>query len=178
VRSLDATVGCETIILSSLKSRRQLNSLGEVKLTVGITDQHLREVYSDPYIASIAADGRELRPVSHPLATYLSAWIDNRFVGAFLAIRFSEHEIEWHSLLFKSALKHSRQLGDAFLAWAFQQGVMRVTAHIYEYLKKAKNYGHKLGMKEEGFRRCAAVKDGKAVGVYMLGICRQEWRLT
>jgi len=178
VFKVDEMNRCETIILSSLKSRRQLNSLGEVKLTVGITDQHLHEVYSDSYIASIAADGRELRPVSHPLATYLSAWINNRFVGAFLAIRFSEHEIECHSLLLKSALKHSRQLGDAFLAWAFQQGVMRVTAHVYEYLKSAKNYCLKLGFKEEGFRRCAAVKDGEAVGVYMLGITRQEWRLT
>ena len=178
MRLLDASSGCETIILSSLKSRRQLNSLGEVKLTVGITDQHLREVYSDSYITGIAADGRALNPVSHPLATYLSAWIDNRFVGAFLAIRFTEHEIESHALLSKSALKQSRQLGDAFLTWAFQQGVMRVTAHVYEYLKSAKNYCLKLGFKEEGFRRCAAVKDGKAVGVYMLGITRQEWRLT
>lgn len=169
---------CETIILLSRPSYQQLNSLGEVKLTVGITDQHLREVYSDPYVTSIAADGRALKPVSHPLATYLSAWIDNRFVGAFLAIRYTEHEIESHALLTKGALKQSRELGDMFLSWAFQQGVMRVTAHVYEYLKSAKNYCLKLGFKEEGFRRCAAVKDGKAVGVYLLGITRQEWRLS
>lgn len=169
---------CGTIILPSLTSHRQLKSLGEVKLTVGITEDHLKQVYADPYIAGIAPDGRNLAPVIHPLATYLSAWIDNRFVGAFLAIRFTEHEIEWHSLLTKSAVKHSRQLGEMFLSWAFQQDVMRVTAHIYEYLKKAKNYGLRLGMKKEGFRRCAAVKDGKAVGVYMLGMTRQEWRLT
>jgi hypothetical protein len=169
---------CGTIILPSLTSRRQLKSLGEVKLTVGITEDHLKQVYEDPYIARIAPDGRSLVPVIHPLATYLSAWIDNRFVGAFLAIRYTEHEIESHALLTKSAMKHSRQLGEMFLTWSFQQGVMRVTAHIYEYLKTAKNYCLKLGFKQEGFRRCAAVKDGRSVGVYLLGIVRQEWRLT
>jgi hypothetical protein len=169
---------CETIIMLSRPSHQQLNSLGEVGLKVGITDEQLNEVYSDPYIKRIAPDDRSIAPVIHPLATYLSAFVNGRFVGAFLSIRYTQHEIEWHSLLMKSALKQSRQLGDLFLTWAFQQGVMRVTAHIYEYLNTAKNYGLKLGMKQEGFRRCAAVKDGKAVGVYMLGITRQEWRLT
>jgi hypothetical protein len=169
---------CETIILLSRPSYQQLNSLGEVGLKVGITDEQLNQVYSDPYIKRIAPDDRSIAPVSHPLATYLSAFVNGRFVGAFLSIRYTQHEIESHALLTKAALKHSRQLGDAFLAWAFQQDVMRVTAHVYEYLKSAKNYCLKLGFKEEGFRRCAAVKDGRAVGVYLLGITRQEWRLT
>ena len=175
---LDEITLCETIHLPSLKSPRQLNSLGEVKLTVGITPEHLEQVYTDPYIIGIAPDGRALAPVVHTLATYLSAWVDNRFVGAFLSIRFTEHEIESHALLTKSALKHSRQLGEMFLQWAFRQGVMRVTAHIYEHLETAKNYCLKLGFKQEGFRRCAAVKDGKAIGVYMLGITHPDWRLT
>ena len=161
----------------SRPSIQPLNSLGEVGLKVGITDEQLNEIYADPYITRIAPDDRSMAPVLHPLATYLSAFVNGRFVGAFLSIRYTQHEIEWHSLLMKSALKQSRQLGDLFLTWAFQQGVMRVTAHIYEYLNTAKNYGLKLGMKQEGFRRCAAVKDGRAVGVYTLGILRQEWRL-
>ena len=166
------------MMVLSRPSIQPLNSLGEVQLKVGITDEQLNEVYADPYITRIAPDDWSMAPVIHPLVTYLSAFVNGRFVGAFLAIRYTQHEIEWHSLLMKSALKQSRQLGNLFLTWAFQQGVMRVTAHIYEYLTTAKNYGSKLGLQEEGFRRCAAVKNGKAVGVYMLGITRQEWRLT
>jgi hypothetical protein len=161
----------------SRQSIQPLNSLGEVKLTVGIEQDHLDEIYSDPYIMRIAPDGPKLSPVKHPLATYVSAWVNNRFVGAFLSIRYSAHEIESHALLMKEALPHSRQLGQMFLTWAFQQGVMRVTAHVYEYLQSAKNYCLKLGFQVEGFRRCAEVKKGKAVGVYLLGITRQEWRM-
>jgi hypothetical protein len=168
---------CETIQSLSCPSHQPLNSLGEVKLIVGITDQHLTRVYSDPYITRVSPDDRAIAPVFHPLATYLSAFVDGKFVGAFLSIRYTEHEIESHALLTKAALKYSRQLGEMFLSWAFMQGVMRVTAHIYEYLGSAKNYCLKLGFKVEGFRRCAVVKNGKAVGVYMLGITRQEWRL-
>lgn len=169
---------CETIKPLSLKSHQQLNSLGVVKLTVGITAEHLEQVYTDPYIIGIAPDGRALAPVNHPLATYLSAWVDGRFVGAFLSIRYTEHEIESHALLTKQALKHSRKLGGMFLDWAFNQGVMRVTAHIYDYLDTAKNYCLKLGFRLEGLRRNAAKKNGKAVGVYMLGITNQEWRVA
>ena len=168
----------ETMVVLSRPSIQPLNSLGEVGLKVGITDEQLNQVYADPYITRVAPDDRSMAPVIHPLATYLSAFVNGRFVGAFLAIRYTQHEIESHALLTRAALRHSRQLGDAFLTWAFMQDVMRVTAHIYEYLGSAKNYCLKLGFQEEGFRRCAVVKDGRAVGVYTLGIIRQEWRLT
>lgn len=167
---------CETIHTLRRPSIQPLNSLGEVKLTVGITSQHLKEVYSDPYIMRIAPDGPPFEPFIHPLATYVSAWVDDKFVGAFLSVRVTPHEIESHALLKKSALKHSRQLGEMFIDWAFMQGVLRVTAQVYEYLESAKNYCLKLGFKQEGFRRCAEVKNGKSFGVYMLGIIRQEWR--
>jgi len=169
---------CETIHTLRRSSIQPLNSLGEVKLTVGITSQHLKEVYSDPYIMRISPDGPAMTPVLHPLATYVSAWVDDEFVGAFLSIRYSAHEIESHALLKKEAIKHSRQLGQMFLDWAFMQGVLRVTAHVYEYLEAAKNYCIKLGFQIEGFRRSAELKNGKPIGVYMLGITRQEWRMT
>ena len=145
-------------------------------VTEGITKGHLLEVYSDPYItAKIGHDHRPAAPIDHPSVTYLTATVGGRFAGAFMAIRFSSTEIEWHSLLHKSAIKHSRDLGYAFLAWAFAQPILRVTAYIIEGLESAKNYGLKLGMKFEGFRRDACLQSGKIKGVYVLGMTRTDW---
>ena len=145
-------------------------------VTEGITKGHLLEVYSDPYItAKIGHDHRPAAPIDHPSVTYLTATVGGRFAGAFMAIRFSSTEIEWHSLLHKSAIKHSRDLGYAFLAWAFAQPILRVTAYIIEGLESAKNYGLKLGMKFEGFRRNACIQSGQIKGVYILGMTRTDW---
>jgi RimJ/RimL family protein N-acetyltransferase len=92
-----------------------------------------------------------------------------------LAIRFSSTELELHSLLHKSAIKQSRALGCAFLAWAFSQPILRVTAYIIEGLESAKNYCLKLGMTLEGFRRNACIQSGQIKGVYILGMTRTDW---
>jgi len=144
-------------------------------VTVGITEQHLMEVYSDPYITKVGHDHRPAAPIQHSNATYLSAWVDGKFSGAFIAIRQSAVELELHALLKKSALKESRTLGLAFLAWAFAQPILRVTAYIIEGLESAKNYCIKLGFKVEGCRRCACVQKGIVKDVYVLGMTRQEW---
>lgn len=144
-------------------------------VTVGITEQHLQEVYSDPYIARVGHDHRPVAPIHHPNATYLSAWVGDSFAGAFIAIKQSTVELELHALLKKSALKQSRALGVACLAWAFAQPILRVTAYIIEGLEAAKNYCIKLGFKEEGRRRCACVQGGVEKDVYVLGMTRQDW---
>jgi len=144
-------------------------------VTLGITEQHLMEVYSDPYITKVGHDHRPAAPIQHPNVTYLSAWIGGSFVGAFIVIKQSAIELELHALLKKSALKESRTLGLACLAWAFAQPILRVTAYIIEGLETAKNYCIKLGFKVEGCRRCACIQNGKVKDVYMLGMTRQEW---
>jgi hypothetical protein len=144
-------------------------------VTVGITEQHLVEVYSDPYITKVGHDHRPAVPIQHPNVTYLSAWVDGKFSGAFIAIKQSAVELELHALLKKSALKQSRDLGLACLAWAFSQPILRVTAYIIEGLDMAKNFCIKLGFKVEGCRRCACVQNGVIKDVYMLGMTRQEW---
>lgn len=141
----------------------------------GITQEHLQEVYSDSYITKVGHDGRAAAPIDHPLVTYLTATVGGKFMGAFMAIRFSSTEIELHSLLKKSAILHSRELGRAFLAWAFAHPILRVTAYIIEGLESAKNYCLKLGMTLEGFRRDACLQNGKIKGVYVLGMTRTEW---
>jgi hypothetical protein len=147
-------------------------------VTVGITEQHLLEVYSDPYITKVGHDHRPSAPIQHPNATYLSAWVDGKFSGAFIAIKQSSVELELHALLKKSALKQSRDLGLACLAWAFAQPILRVTAYIIEGLDTAKNYCIKLGFKVEGCRRSACVQNGVIKDVYVLGMTRQEWGTT
>ena len=144
-------------------------------VTVGITEQHLVEVYADPYITKVGHDHRPAAPINHPLVTYLTATVNNNFVGAFMAIRFSAIEIELHALLKKSSLKHSRALGKECLKWAFAQPIQRVTAYIIEGLESAKNYCIKLGFKEEGRRRSACVQGGIVKDVYVLGMTRLDW---
>jgi hypothetical protein len=144
-------------------------------VTVGITQQHLMEVYSDPYITKVGHDHRPAAPIEHPNAMYLSAWVGNSFAGAFLVIRQSAVELELHALLKKPFLKYSRNLGVACLTWAFAQPILRVTAYIIEGLEAAKNYCIKLGFKEEGRMRCACVQGGIVKDIYMLGMTRQDW---
>jgi hypothetical protein len=135
----------------------------------------LLEVYSDPYITKVGHDHRPAAPIDHPNVTYLSAWVNGKFSGAFMAIKQSAVEFELHALLKKSALKQSRKLGMAFLDWAFAQPIFRVTAYIIQGLEAAKNYCLKLGFKLEGCRRNACMQNGVIKDVYMLGMTRQEW---
>lgn len=146
-------------------------------VTEGITQEHLQEVYSDSYIARVGHDHRPAAPVHHHLVTYLTATVDGKFAGAFMAIQQTSVELELHSLLKKSALPHSRSLGQEFLKWAFEsRPILRVTAYIIEGLESAKNFCIKLGMKLEGFRRDVCVQNGIVKGVYILGMTRQDWR--
>ena len=148
-----------------------------VYVTKSITRKRLHEVYSDPYINRIGHDHRPAAPIDHPNATYLSAYIGDQFAGAFLAIRATSIELEWHSLLKKSSLFYSRKLGKAFLDWAFNTlPINRVTAYIIAGFETAMNFGLKLGMKYEGCRRQACQQNGVFKDVYILGITREEWR--
>jgi len=71
----------------------------------------------------------------------------------------------------------SRELAQEFLCWAFDNGVLRVTAPIIEGLETAKNFCLKLGFTYEGFRRDSLIKDGLIVGVHMLGMTRMDWSI-
>ena len=145
-------------------------------VTEGLTVAHMDAVYSDPYITRVGHDSRPCAPVRHDLVRYLSAWVDGEFSGAFMAVQFSAIEIEVHALLHRKAIKHSRDLGFAFLAWAFGQPIQRVTAHVTQGLETARNYCLRLGFKIEGRRRDACLKNGKLVDVYLLGITRRDWQ--
>ena len=145
-------------------------------VTEGITKEHLKELYSDSYITKVGNDSRSAAPISHPLVTYLSAWTNNVFSGAFLIIKYSKFEYELHALLKRSFALESRELGKKCIDWAFSNpSVLRVTAYVTSELKTVINYCKKLGFKHEGIRRDATVKDGTTLDIHILGIIRKEW---
>lgn len=162
----------------SYPSRQQLTPTTEpvmLSVTEGITKEHLEEIYSDPYITKIGHDHRPAAPIEHPLVTYLSAWIDGKFAGAFLMIYATKIEMEMHVLLKKAALGHSRDLGKFCLGWAFSHPIERVTGYIIQGLEKALNYGIKIGFKYEGVKRNACMQNGILKNVYILGMTREDW---
>jgi hypothetical protein len=145
-------------------------------ITEGITAEHLAQVYTDTRIVgAIEHDHRPAAPINHPAVTYLSAWAGRQFAGAFLAIRTCALEIELHSLLHRFAVRHSRDLGRAAIAWAFSQGVEHVAVQIIQGLESVRNYCRKLGMSEEGRRRSVCQKGGALLDVYVMGITRKEF---
>lgn len=149
-----------------------------ISLREGITPEHLQEIYSDPFIARAGHDHRAFQPIIHPLASYLTASVNDMFAGAFLAIRSSHFEIEAHALIKQAFIKESRELGHEFLSWAFSiDGVQRVSANIREGLGSVRNYCLKLGFKQEGFKRQALMHCGRVEGIYMMGITKQYWRM-
>jgi hypothetical protein len=144
----------------------------------GITDKHLAEIYADPYIQKVGHDHRPAAPINHPLVTYLTASVNGKFAGAFIAIQASPIDLEFHSLLKKNFVLHSRNLAKEFLDWAFSKPIERVTALIIEGLETAKNFGLKLGFKLEGIKRNACLVNGELKNVYILGLTRQDWGLS
>jgi hypothetical protein len=143
-----------------------------------LTDQSaLAALYSDPYIARVGHDHRPATPLHHPAAHYMGAHVDDVLVGAFLVIESGFIETDVHALLTRRALPHSRELGRLCLHYLFlSSAIERVTAYVIEGLTSARNYCLKLGFKDEGIRRAACMKNGALVGIYTLGITRNEWR--
>lgn len=152
--------------------------MAAIALKEGITTEHLGQIYADPYITKVGHDHRPAAPIQHPLVTYLSAFVNGKFAGAFIAIQQTAIEIDLHALLKKEFVRYSRMLGAELLRWSFdKKQTMRVTAYIIEGLESAKNYCIKLGFKMEGFRRDACMQDGNLKGVHILGMTRRDWSL-
>jgi len=157
----------------------QTNGGARLAVTEGITAEHLAEIYADPYMQRIGWDCRPAAPVIHPSAQYVSAWVGDAFAGAFLVIRSSVIESDFHSLLKRSSVKHSRSLLRLAIDWAFnQRPILRLTAYIAEGLESARNAAIKVGFVPEGRMRHACIKNGRPCDVHMLSIIREDWRRT
>lgn len=151
-----------------------MRDLPLVRISEGIAPEDLRALCEDPYIAKVGHDHRPLKPIDHPAAVYLSAWVGDSFAGAFLAIR-GKVDFELHALLQRWAMPWSRELGRLCLVWAFSHPINRVTALVIDGLDTARNYCLKLGFKCEGVKRGACMQNGVAKDVHMLGMLRSEF---
>lgn len=147
-----------------------------ISLTEGISPEHLAVLYFDPLIARTGDDYSKAQPVFHPLAVYLSAWIGDWFVGAYLVIRYSDTEYEAHSFLRRPATPYARVFGQLLKDWVFSHvEVLRLTGYVREGLESARNHCLKMGFTQEGFRRDALRVNGQPKGLYVMGITRKEW---
>lgn len=142
-----------------------------------IKDRSIMEgLLEDPYIQRVGHDDRPAKYIDDDLVSYLGAYLDDEFLGAFCIIESGFYELDLHAMLKKSSLKHSRMLGFLCLAYAFSFiKIHRVSANIIEGLESAKNYCLKLGFKEEGFKRDACMVNGSLKGVHMLGMVRSDF---
>ena len=152
--------------------------MAKLSITEGISPENLIQVYSDEYIARVGHDQRPFAPIFHPSVKYVSAWIDGTFAGAFMAIKTTSVETDVHALLFRRAVRHSRELGRMFIAWCFERPIFRITAQIIEGLDSALNYCLRIGFKREGFKPAVCTQGGALRGVHILGITRADWSLT
>ena len=137
-------------------------------------------ILQHPAIASrIRHDFREPGYIDHPLVTHLLATVNGEPAGVFLAVQFSDLEVELHAAVLPQFIRHGRALGRECLAHVFgDPAVMRATAYVIEGLESAANYCRRLGFITEGFRRDACRKDGRLVGVHVLGITRADFERT
>lgn len=142
-----------------------------------LTDKtQLERLYADPYILRAGHDYREASPVYHPAASYVGAYVDGSFVGAFLIIEYGEIELEIHALLKREAVLHSRELGRMVISRIFSDvAIKRITAYIIQGLETVRNYCLKLGFQYEGMRRDAVMIRGQLLGVHVMGITRKDW---
>lgn len=136
----------------------------------------LHALCADPYIARAGHDHRPVAPIDHPDVSYLGAYVDGEFVGAFVVIESGWVELDLHALLTKKARPSCRELGRMCLSICFARPeVQRVTAYVLEGLDSARNYCLKLGFVVEGFRRAVCIKEGRLTGVHVLGLTRADW---
>jgi hypothetical protein len=135
-------------------------------------------ILHDPWIKpKITRDGREPGFIDHPLVSYFGAYVDDRLLGVFVHIQFTEIEVEVHVALLREALPHSRKLAGLFLDRVFTDPkVTRATAHAIGSLKSAVNFGKKLGFEVEGIRRDACYQNNRLLPVVTLGLLREDWR--
>jgi len=148
-------------------------------LTLGISQQHLDEIYQDPYITSPFHDNMQHQPVFVPNSFYLSAWVNDEFAGAFLMFKYSEAEMEVHSLLKRSFVKKTRTLGKELIKWVFDfEHVLRLSTYIPSDMPSVMNYVEKIGFIPEGIKREVSTKNGSFINNHIYGITRTDYRST
>ena len=145
-----------------------------VEVTLGITAEHMEEVYSHPSIQKLKTDHSELSPIYNPLVSYYSAWNDGVFVGAFLVVKNTPLDSEIHILLFPSSVRVYRDLCKIVIMESLKNS-NRVTAKVFSDLHSIVNLVKKLGFKYEGRIREMFLQNGIKKDVLIYGLLKSEW---
>ena len=136
-------------------------------------DALLRDAWIAP---KLRRDDRAAAYVDHPLLTYHGAYVDDRLVGLFMAVRFTAYETEVHVAIKREAVAHGRALSHLFLEQVFADPfVLRATAYVIGTLGTAANMVRKLGFTDEGRRRHACLVRGEPTDIIILGLTREDW---
>lgn len=121
-------------------------------------------------------DAREPGFIDHPLVTHWGAWIGEELVGVFIAVRFSQWEVEAHIAILPSGLRSSRALARMFIAQIFGDPLIeRITGYVTGTLRSAANFCRRLGFVHEGTRRSACRVNGALTDVRVYGLTRGDW---
>lgn len=144
-----------------------------VKVTLGITDEHLNEVYSHPSIQKLKTDHSDLSPIIHPLVSYYSAWNNSVFVGAFLVIKNTPIDSEIHIFLLPKSIRVYRDLCKAVILEELKNS-NRITAKIFSDMHSIENMVKKIGFKYEGKIREMFMQNGVKKDVLIYGLLKSE----
>ncbi len=159
---------------SSHRSQPTGNQLLKVELVNDF--DAIKKIYEDPYTKRAAHDNRPHEPIEHPDVYYFGAYIDAELVGVFIMIDSNFIDVDVHSLLTRKAMRHCRELGQLCIDLIFSNpDIHRLTGWIMEGLESALNYDLKIGFKYEGFKEKSVMKNGKLIGVHMVGLTRDDW---
>ncbi|MCE2686876.1 MAG: hypothetical protein LW839_08580 [Cryomorphaceae bacterium] len=139
------------------------------------SDDELKQVYQNDYVLSAFGELHTRHPIKGDFVKYHSCYVDGIFVGCFLEIIRSPIESEVHSLLFKSAIKHSRELAKIFIKNLFDsKPIFRISTQVMQIHGSVINFCLKIGFIFEGVKQCADMKDGILQSMVMFRILRGE----
>lgn len=139
------------------------------------SDKELRHVYENDYVLSAFGELHTREPIKSDIVKYHSCYVNGDFVGCFLEIMRSPIESEVHSLLFKSAAKHCRELALIFVRQLFEsKSIVRVCTQVMHCHRSVINFCLKIGFKYEGIKECADIKNGELQHLILFRILRGE----
>lgn len=148
-----------------------------LRLSRGITDAHLAQVYADEYCArGLLHDLREAQPIQHPSVEYVSAFHGDNFLGALMAIQQTPYDIKVHSLLHRCGRIYCRDIMYLMMQLIFSApSILRISVEVRADLKSVINLCLNIGFLLEGMKSDAFLLNGQRQNITMLGLTRKRW---
>lgn len=146
-----------------------------LKVSDNSSQTERNQLYQNDYVLSAFGELHTKEPIENEFFKYHSCYVNGNFVGCFLEIIRSPIESEVHSLLFKSAIKYSRELAKIFIRNLFNsKPIFRVSTQVMQIHGSVINFCLKIGFIFEGIKQCADMKDGELQNMVMFRILRGE----